>query len=195
MDKKATKSAPGEAANAAATPMMAQYLAIKSGHPDSLLFYRMGDFYELFFDDAVQASAALGIALTRRGKHGGEDIPMCGVPVKSADRYLEKLIHSGFKVAVCEQTEDPAAAKKRGAKAVVAREVERLVTPGTLTEDSLLDARAANYLVALGRAEGRWAVAWCDISTGEFRVMKCAPPALPAALARLQAVLEEEMCA
>ncbi len=185
MDKKATKSAPGEAANAAATPMMAQYLAIKSGHPDSLLFYRMGDFYELFFDDAVQASAALGIALTRRGKHGGEDIPMCGVPVKSADRYLEKLIHSGFKVAVCEQTEDPAAAKKRGARAVVAREVERLVTPGTLTEDSLLDARAANYLVALGRAEGRWAVAWCDMSTGEFSVMKCALAALPAALARL----------
>ncbi|MDP6475258.1 MAG: DNA mismatch repair protein MutS [Alphaproteobacteria bacterium] len=185
MDKKATKSTPGEAANAAATPMMAQYLAIKSGHPDTLLFYRMGDFYELFFDDAVRASAALGIALTRRGKHGGADIPMCGVPVKSADRYLEKLIHSGFKVAVCEQTEDPAVAKKRGAKAVVAREVERLVTPGTLTEDSLLDARAANYLVALGRAEGRWAVAWCDMSTGEFSVMKCALAALPAVLARL----------
>ena len=185
MDKKAASSKVGAAQAATATPMMAQYLAIKRDHPDALLFYRMGDFYELFFDDAVAASAALDIALTHRGKHGGEDVPMCGVPVRSADSYLEKLIHSGFKVAVCEQTEDPAEAKKRGAKAVVAREVERLVTPGTLTEDSLLDARASNYLVALGRAEGRWAVAWCDMSTGEFRVMKCTAPALAAALARL----------
>ena len=185
MDKKAAISKVGAAQAPAATPMMAQYLAIKRDHPDTLLFYRMGDFYELFFDDAVAASAALDIALTHRGKHGGEDVPMCGVPVRSADNYLEELIHSGFKVAVCEQTEDPAEAKKRGAKAVVAREVERLVTPGTLTEDSLLDARTSNYLVALGRAEGRWAVAWCDMSTGEFRVMKCSAPALAAALARL----------
>jgi DNA mismatch repair protein MutS len=185
MDKKAIKPKLGEAANAAATPMMAQYLAIKRDHPDTLLFYRMGDFYELFFDDAVEASAALGIALTQRGKHAGQDIPMCGVPVKAADGYLEKLIHSGFKVAVCEQTEDPAEAKKRGAKAVVAREVERLVTAGTLTEESLLDARASNYLVALGRAQEHWAVAWCDMSTGEFGVMECALPAVPAALARL----------
>ena len=183
MDKKATTSKPSE--SPAATPMMAQYLAIKRAHPETLLFYRMGDFYELFFDDAVQAAAALNIALTQRGKHAGQDIPMCGVPVRAADGYLEKLIHAGFKVAVCEQTEDPAAAKKRGAKSVVAREVERLVTPGTLTEDSLLDARASNYLVALGRAEGQWAVAWCDMSTGEFRVMSCAPPGLPAALAQL----------
>ena len=183
MDKKAAIPRVGD--QPAATPMMAQYLAIKRAHPDVLLFYRMGDFYELFFDDAVQASAALDIALTQRGKHGGEDIPMCGVPVRSADSYLEKLIHAGFKVAVCEQTEDPAEAKKRGAKSVVAREVERLVTPGTLTEDSLLDARASNYLVALGRAEGRWAVAWCDMSTGEFRVMKCAPPGLAVVLAQL----------
>ena len=185
MDKKAANSKIGAAQSGAATPMMAQYLAIKRDHPDALLFYRMGDFYELFFDDALAASAALDIALTHRGKHGGEDVPMCGVPVRAADSYLEKLIHAGFKVAVCEQTEDPAEAKKRGAKAVVARAVERLVTPGTLTEDSLLDARASNYLVALGRAEGRWAVAWCDMSTGEFRVMKCAAPALAAALARL----------
>ncbi len=183
MDKTATPSKPNE--SPAATPMMAQYLAIKRDHPESLLFYRMGDFYELFFDDAVQAAAALNIALTQRGKHAGQDIPMCGVPVRAADGYLEKLIHAGFKVAVCEQTEDPAAAKKRGAKSVVAREVERLVTPGTLTEDSLLDARASNYLVALGRAAGQWAVAWCDMSTGEFRVMSCAPPGLPAALAQL----------
>ena len=183
MDKKATTSKPSE--SPAATPMMAQYLAIKRAHPETLLFYRMGDFYELFFDDAVQAAAALNIALTQRGKHAGQDIPMCGVPVRAADGYLEKLIHAGFKVAVCEQTEDPAAAKKRGAKSVVAREVERLVTPGTLTEDSLLDARASNYLVALGRAEEQWAVAWCDMSTGEFRVMSCAPPGLPAAFAQL----------
>lgn len=183
MDKIPTHPKPHE--SSAATPMMAQYLAIKRDHPETLLFYRMGDFYELFFQDAVQAAAALNIALTHRGKHAGQDIPMCGVPVRAADGYLEKLIHAGFKVAVCEQTEDPALAKKRGAKSVVAREVERLVTPGTLTEDSLLDARASNYLVALGRAEGQWAVAWCDMSTGEFRVMSCAPPGLPAAFAQL----------
>ncbi len=185
MDKKAAKPSREQAAGAKTTPMMTQYLAIKRDHPDTLLFYRMGDFYELFFDDAVQAAAALDIALTQRGKHGGEDIPMCGVPVRSADGYLDKLIHAGFKVAVCEQTEDPAEAKKRGAKSVVARAVERLVTPGTLTEDSLLDARASNYLTALGRAEGHWALAWCDMSTGEFRVMTCTPESLPAALARL----------
>jgi DNA mismatch repair protein MutS len=183
MDKKTAKPEAGQAP--VVTPMMAQYLAIKRAHPDSLLFYRMGDFYELFFDDAVKAAAALNIALTQRGKHAGEDIPMCGVPVRSADGYLEKLIQSGFKVAVCEQTEDPTEAKKRGAKSVVAREVERLVTPGTLTEDSLLDARASNYLVALGRAEERWAVAWCDMSTGEFRVMLSEPQGLPAVFAQL----------
>ncbi len=185
MDKKAAKSTPAQSSGAKATPMMAQYLAIKRDHPDTLLFYRMGDFYELFFDDAVQAAAALDIALTRRGKHAGEDIPMCGVPVRSADGYLEKLINAGFRVAVCEQTEDPAETKKRGAKAVVARAVKRLVTPGTLTEDSLLDARASNYLAALGRAEGRWALAWCEMSTGEFRVMACTPESVPAAFARL----------
>src|SRR5476651_2889533 len=123
------------------TPMMAQYLALKAAHPDYLLFYRMGDFYELFFADAAKASEALDIALTKRGKHQGDDIPMCGVPVHAAEAYLEKLIRKGFRVAVCEQVEDPAEAKKRGGKSVVARQVARIVTPGTLTEDQLLDAR------------------------------------------------------
>ncbi len=150
--------------------MMAQYLEIKAAHADYLLFYRMGDFYELFFDDAAKAAEALDIALTKRGKHLGEDIPMCGVPVHAAEQYLEKLIRKGFRVAVCEQTEDPAEAKKRGAKSVVARAVVRLVTPGTLTEDSLLEARAANLLVALGRAGSDFALASADMSAGEFRV-------------------------
>ncbi|MEX2248402.1 MAG: DNA mismatch repair protein MutS, partial [Parvibaculum sp.] len=170
-----------------ATPMMAQYLEIKAGHPGALLFYRMGDFYELFFDDAVAASEALDIALTKRGKHRGEDIPMCGVPVHSHEAYLERLIRKGFKVAVCEQVEDPAEAKKRGAKSVVARAVTRLVTPGTLTEDTLLDARAHNYLAALARtgAEAMLGLAWVDVSTGRFEVMALPPAALAAELARL----------
>src|SRR6202142_1174371 len=150
------------------TPMMAQYLEIKQGHGDYLLFYRMGDFYELFFDDAVKAAEALDIALTKRGRHQGEDIPMCGVPVYAAEAYLEKLIRKGFRVAVCEQIEDPAEAKKRGSKSVVKREVIRLVTPGTLTEDSLLEARSANVLAALGRAGGAFALAAADISSGTF---------------------------
>jgi DNA mismatch repair protein MutS len=153
-----------------ATPMMAQYLEIKAAHSDYLLFYRMGDFYELFFDDAVKAAAALDIALTKRGKHLGDDIPMCGVPVHTADNYLEKLIRKGFRVAVCEQMEDPALAKRRGAKSPVKREVIRLVTPGTLTEESLLDARTPSILSALGRAQGEYAIAWTDISTGDFSV-------------------------
>ena len=143
--------APPVPAPADATPMMAQYLAIKRAHPDCLLFYRMGDFYELFFDDAAKAAAALDIALTKRGKHEGEDIPMCGVPVHAAEAYLARLIRQGFRVAVCEQMEDPAEAKKRGAKSPVRRAVVRIVTPGTLTEDTLLDARRHNYLAALGR--------------------------------------------
>ena len=131
-----------------ATPMIAQYLEIKAANADCLLFYRMGDFYELFFEDAEIASRALGIALTKRGKHLGEDIPMCGVPVHAADDYLQRLIAGGHRVAVCEQIEDPAEAKKRGPKAVVRRDVVRLVTPGTLTEETLLDARAHNFLTA-----------------------------------------------
>ncbi|MEO0360481.1 MAG: DNA mismatch repair protein MutS, partial [Pseudomonadota bacterium] len=165
--------------------MMAQYLEIKAAHADALLFYRMGDFYELFFDDAVAAAAALDIALTKRGKHGGEDIAMCGVPVHSAEGYLQTLIRKGFRVAVCEQMEDPAEAKKRGYKAVVKRDVVRLVTPGTLTEDALLDARAPNWLVAWAEIRGEGALAWADLSTGEVRVSAVARVALGPLLARL----------
>src|SRR6516164_2230462 len=147
------------------SPLMAQYLAVKWAHPDHLLFYRMGDFYELFFEDAVRASAALAIALTKRGKHDGGDIPMCGVPVHAAEGYLAKLIRQGFKVAVCEQLEDPAEAKKRGSKAVVRRDVVRIVTPGTLTEENLLDARSHNFLAAIPDVGGSLALAWVDIST------------------------------
>jgi len=170
-----------------ATPLMAQYLSIKAAHADYLLFYRMGDFYELFFDDAARAAEALDIALTKRGKHLGDDIPMCGVPVHAADAYLEKLIRKGFKVAVCEQVEDPAEARKRGSKSVVRREVIRLVTPGTLTEDSLLDPRGANVLASLGRSGGAYALASADISSGQFRVAGIEPESLGAELARLDA--------
>src|SRR5579863_10238440 len=160
---------------ARATPMMAQYLEIKTANPDCLLFYRMGDFYELFFADAEIASRALGIVLTKRGKHEGDDIPMCGVPVERADDYLHRLIALGHRVAVCEQIEDPAEARKRGGKSVVRRDVVRLVTPGTLTEDALLAPGRNNYLAAVARErrgeEGdAFAVASVDISTGEFRV-------------------------
>ena len=164
---------------------MAQYLEIKAQYPDALLFYRMGDFYEMFFDDAAAAAEALDIALTKRGKHAGEDIPMCGVPVHSAENYLLTLIRKGFRVAVCEQTEDPAAARKRGSKAVVRREVVRLVTPGTLTEDSLLEARRHNYLAAHARVRDAGALAWVDISTGAFHVMELPPVRLGPELARL----------
>jgi DNA mismatch repair protein MutS len=167
------------------TPMMAQYLEIKAAHADYLLFYRMGDFYELFFADAVKAAEALDIALTKRGRHLGEDIPMCGVPVHAAEAYLEKLIRKGFRVAVCEQVEDPAEAKKRGAKSVVRREVIRLVTPGTLTEDSLLEARTANTLAALGRAGRAFALAAADISSGTFTVSPLEPGELSTELARI----------
>ena len=167
------------------TPMMVQYMAIKEDHPDSLLFYRMGDFYELFFDDAVKAAAALDIALTKRGKHLGEDIPMCGVPVHSHENYLNRLIRHGYRVAICEQTEDPAEAKKRGAKSVVNREVVRIITQGTLTEDTLLNARQHNYLVALAESEQKQALAWIDVSTGTFLIQPIAPGALDATLARI----------
>ena len=175
------------------TPMMEQYIEIKAANPDCLLFYRMGDFYELFFQDAEVASRALGIMLTKRGKHLGRDIPMCGVPIHRSDEYLHKLIALGHRVAVCEQLEDPAEARKRGAKSVVQRDVTRLVTAGTLTEDTLLDARRNNYLLALVRArvssdeeQGRFALAWIDISTGEFRIAECEAGALAAEIARLE---------
>jgi DNA mismatch repair protein MutS len=171
--------------DAEASPMMAQYLEIKAAHGEYLLFYRMGDFYELFFDDAAKAAEALDIALTKRGKHQGGDIPMCGVPVHAAEAYLEKLIRKGFRVAVCEQTEDPAEAKKRGSKSVVRREVVRLVTPGTLTEDSLLEARASNVLASLGRAGSDFALASADMSAGDFRVGRVDAADIAAELARL----------
>ena len=173
------------------TPMMEQYLEIKAANPGLLLFYRMGDFYELFFEDAEIASRALGITLTKRGKHMGEDIPMCGVPVERSDDYLHRLIALGHRVAVCEQTENPAEAKKRGNKSVVRRDVVRLVTPGTLTEDTLLDAKANNYLLAIARARAsasagdRMGLAWIDISTAEFSVTECSANELGATLARI----------
>src|SRR5438552_5613360 len=172
------------------TPMMEQYLEIKAGHPGLLLFYRMGDFYELFFEDAEIASKTLGIVLTKRGKHQGLDIPMCGVPVERSDDYLHRLINAGHRVAVCEQTENPAAARARGNKSVVARGVVRLVTPGTLTEDTLLDARTNNYLLAIARARAsaggdRIGLAWIDISTSEFMVTECSTAELAATLARI----------
>ncbi|WP_162528247.1 DNA mismatch repair protein MutS [Gemmobacter caeruleus] len=169
----------------AVTPMMAQYLEIKAQYADAILFYRMGDFYEMFFDDAVAAAAALDIALTKRGFHLGEPIPMCGVPVHAAEGYLLTLIRKGFRVAIAEQMEDPAEAKKRGSKSVVRRDVVRLVTPGTLTEDTLLEARRHNYLCAYAEVRDEAALAWTDISTGELRVMPCTRNRLSPELARL----------
>ncbi len=167
------------------TPMMAQYLEIKAQNPGALLFYRMGDFYEMFFDDAVAAAEALDIALTKRGFHQGQPISMCGVPHHAAEGYLLTLIRKGFRVAIAEQMEDPAEAKKRGYKSVVRRDVVRLVTPGTLTEDSLLEARRHNYLAAFAEVRDDSALAWVDISTGELRVMPCPLVRLGPELARL----------
>src|ERR1700741_5388685 len=184
---------PALAGEARLTPMMAQYLEIKAANPDCLLFYRMGDFYELFFADAEVAARALGIVLTKRGKHLRRDIPMCGVPIERSDEYLHRLIALGHRVAVCEQLEDPAEAKKRGNKSVVRRDVVRLVTAGTLTEETLLDARRNNYLLAVARARpsssdsgGVFALAFLDMSTGEFRVTECDRATLGAEIARLE---------
>ena len=165
---------------------MLQYFAAKRAHPDCLLFYRMGDFYELFFEDALKAAPLLDIALTKRGQHGGQDVPMCGVPAHALDGYLAKAIRRGCKVAICEQMENPEEAKKRGAKAVVRREVTRIVTPGTITEDALLDARTHNYLAALADAGGQLGLAWLDVSTGDFFVQPATATELGAALARLE---------
>ena len=167
------------------TPMIAQYMLIKDAHPDGLLFYRMGDFYELFFEDAEKASAALDIALTKRGKYLGEDIPMCGVPVHSHDTYLSRLIRHGFKVAICEQLEAPAEAKKRGPKSVVKRDVVRIVTKGTLTEDTLLNSKRNNYLCAIAQVEQTFALAWVDMSTGAFFTQPIVGDSLDAVLARV----------
>ncbi len=165
--------------------MFVQYLDIKQSHPDSLLFFRMGDFYEMFFDDAVAAAAALDIALTKRGQYRGEPVPMCGVPAHSHESYLQRLIRKGFKVAICEQTEDPATARRRGSKALVNRDVVRVVTAGTLTEDALLESRANNHLAALARAGGGFALAWLDMSTGDFAVAEADPAGLGALLAQV----------
>src|ERR1700739_2951870 len=186
----AEETTPASDAPARVTPMMEQYLEIKAAHPSLLLFYRMGDFYELFFEDAEIASKTLGIVLTKRGKHQGLDIPMCGVPVERSEDYLHRLIGAGHRVAVCEQTEDPAAARARGNKSVVKRAVIRLVTPGTLTADTLLDARANNYLLAIARTRSsgggdRFGLAWIDISTAEFMVTECGRGELQATLARI----------
>jgi len=169
-----------------ASPVMAQFFEAKARQPDALVFFRMGDFYELFFDDAAKAAAALGIALTARGAHAGEPIPMCGVPVHAAEAYLAKLIRAGFKVAVCEQMEDPSEARKRGSKSIVRRDVVRIVTPGTLTEDGLLDARGANRLAAIAIRAGQAAVASVELSTGEVEVVVTTKDGIAAVLAALQ---------
>ncbi|HEX6442790.1 MAG TPA: DNA mismatch repair protein MutS [Stellaceae bacterium] len=164
---------------------MAQYHEIKRAHPGCLLFFRMGDFYELFFEDAVAAAPALDIALTKRGRHEGTDIPMCGVPVHTAEAYLARLIRAGFKVAICEQIEDPAEAKKRGARGPLKRAVVRVVTAGTLTEEGLLDARRHNYLAGIAEAGGELGLAWLDLSTGDFALTPTGEASLGADLARL----------
>ena len=180
MNAPATTPAPADA-----TPVMAQFFEAKARQPDALVFFRMGDFYELFFEDAQKAAAALGIVLTARGKHAGQDIPMAGVPVHAAEAYLAKLIRAGFKVAVCEQMEDPAEARKRGSKSVVRRDVVRVVTPGTLTEEALLDARGSNRLAAVALRAGQAAVASVEISTGEVECCLIGKDGVAAALAAL----------
>ena len=198
----ARKAAAKTSAEERVTPMMAQYIEIKAANPGSLLFYRMGDFYELFFEDAEIASRALGIVLTKRGKHRGQDIPMCGVPVERADDYLQRLIGFGHRVAVCEQMEDPAEAKKRGAKSVVQRDVVRLVTPGTITEERLLDPGRPNLFLAIARvrasdSDWSWGLAAVDISTGTFSVTETPEAGLAAAVARIEPseiVASESIC-
>ncbi len=187
MNKPVNTPVPSKKGNTKPTPMMAQFLEIKKqAGAEVILFYRMGDFYEMFFGDAVNAAAALDIALTKRGKHEGTDIPMCGVPVHASETYLQRLIKKGFRVAVCEQMEDPKEAKKRGYKAVVKREIVRVVTPGTLTEDTLLDARASNYILAIATTHaGTMALAWADISVGSFEVCELEPERLEAELSAL----------
>ncbi|OYY89274.1 MAG: DNA mismatch repair protein MutS [Sphingomonas sp. 28-66-16] len=165
--------------------MMAQYLALKADAADCLLFYRMGDFFEMFFDDARIAAACLDIALTARGEHDGVPIPMCGVPVHSAEAYLARLIKAGHRVAIAEQTESPAEARKRAGKTLVERAIVRVVTAGTLTEEALLDARAANWCVAIGEAAGGVAIAAADISTGRFEIIETDAGTLAADIARL----------
>jgi DNA mismatch repair protein MutS len=168
-----------------ATPMMKQYLTIKSQYPECILFYRMGDFYEMFFEDAITASNILGITLTKRGKHENLDIPMCGVPYHSSDNYLQTLISKGLKVAICEQIESPQEAKKRGYKAVVKREVVRIITPGTITEENLLNSRSSNYLMSIIKDQNEVVLAFADISTGELATLITNLDSLNAELSRL----------
>ncbi|HET9147676.1 MAG TPA: DNA mismatch repair protein MutS [Acetobacteraceae bacterium] len=168
-----------------ATPAMARWFEVKAEHPDALLFFRMGDFYELFFEDAQAAATALDIALTSRGSHQGEPIPMCGVPASQRDVYLARLVKRGFRVAVAEQMEAPSEAKARGGKAPIRREVTRIITPGTVTEEALLEAGQANYLLALARIGGTLGAAWLDVSTGSFDTAPLHAEALPALLGRL----------
>ena len=179
----ATKAKP----DTAPTPMMTQYLALKSEAEGCLLFYRMGDFFELFFDDARIAAACLDIALTARGEHEGEPIPMCGVPIHAAEAYLARLIRAGHRVAIAEQIESPAEARKRGSKSVVNRAIVRVVTAGTLTEEALLDSRSANWLAAVARSGERYGIAAADVSTGRFELISIPAGALDAELARLAA--------
>jgi DNA mismatch repair protein MutS len=193
-----TGIAPDAGPGFAGSPVMLQYHAIKQAHPGCLLFFRMGDFYELFFEDAVAAAPALDIALTKRGRHNGADIPMCGVPVHTAEAYLARLIRAGFKVAICDQTEDPATARRRGNKGPVRRAVVRVVTAGTLTEDGLLDARRHNYLAGIAEAGGEMGLAWLDLSTGVFALTPTSETALGGELARLtpgEIVLPERLLA
>lgn len=180
-----TPAAPPAAENV--TPLMAQYFSVKQRHQDCLLFFRLGDFYELFFDDAIKASKTLDIALTRRGQHQGQDVPMCGVPAHAYEGYLAKLIRAGHRVAVCEQQESPEEAKKRGGKSIVTRDVVRIITPGTLTEDSLLDARTANYLACFTSVGDEIAVAWCDIVAGHIYAQSVSVADMAGILARLDA--------
>jgi DNA mismatch repair protein MutS len=182
---------PSEVQGGKITPMMEQFIQIKAENPDSLLFYRMGDFYEMFFEDAQIAAQTLGIALTKRGKYQGNDIPMCGVPVHASDDYLLKLIKHGHRVAVCEQLENPAEAKRRGAKSVVRRGVVRLVTPGTITEEKLLDPSRSNFLCALahlrtGESSQQLALAWIELSTGKFGTANTSEQNLTSDLARIE---------
>ena len=186
-----TNTHAGQELGGKVTPSMAQYIEIKAANPDSLLFYRMGDFYELFFEDAEVASRTLGIVLTKRGKHHGDDIPMCGVPVIKADDYLQRLIAAGHRVAVCEQLENPADARKRGAKSIVRRDVVRLVTAGTITEEALLDPSRASILLGIGRVrvdDGRflYGLAEIDISTGRFVLAECEAESIATEIARIE---------
>ena len=167
------------------TPMMKQYLSIKKFHTNCLLFYRMGDFYELFFEDAEVASDILDVALTKRGKISDQDIPMCGVPAHCSEIYILKLIKAGHKVAICDQLESPEEAKKRGYKAVVHRDVVRIITPGTILEDTLLESKNTNYLCALSEEKGKGYISWMDISTGEFYISSISINNMASELARL----------